>query len=91
MSPPRAAPLLADKPCGEAVCPLEMRELWAKAHLAVMRWDEFMEHPTDPQLRSKCAERMEDLRAAARIAEPVMEVRLKHLSSVPVVAQRQTA
>ena len=80
---------LQAKPCGEVSCPLQMRDLWAKAHLAVMRWDEFMEHPTDPDLRAKVAERMEDLRAAAKLAEPVMEVRLK--APEPAVPMRAVA
>lgn len=67
---------LARKPCGEQQCPLAMRDLWAKAHLACIRFDEFMQHPTDPGLRSKLAERMADLSASAKLAEPVMEVRL---------------
>lgn len=70
-------PRLAQKPCGEVVCPLEMKNLWARAHNAIARWDEFMQHPTDPGLRAKVSEQMEQLRAAAKMAEPVMEARLE--------------
>lgn len=68
--------VLAAKPCGETRCPLQMRDLWAKAHLACAKFDEFMLHPTDPALRAKVADHMTQLRAAAKLAEPVMEVRL---------------
>ena len=67
---------LAKKPCGETVCPQEMKELWAMAHLAVQRWDQLQEHPHDPGLRSQMEDRIRHLRAAALRAEPVMEVRL---------------
>lgn len=71
---------LAAKPCGNPICPQEMKDLWAKAHLATMRWDELMQHPDCPDLRAKVNEQMMQLRAAAKIAEPVMEVRLDHAS-----------
>ena len=67
---------LARKPCGNAQCPNGAKDLWAKAHLAVMHWDELMQHPTCPELRAKVTEHMNLLRAAAKIAEPMMEVRL---------------
>ena len=72
----RPTPGLAEKPCGETICPHEMKNLWAKAHLVVMRWEEFILHPSDPDLRAKVTEQMQQLRAAAKMAEPVMEVRL---------------
>lgn len=77
---------LATKPCGESVCPQEMKNLWAQAHLAVMRWDEFARHPTCPELRGVVATQMEQLRAAAKIAEPVMEVRLAPPERMKAVA-----
>ena len=72
----RTMPRLAVKDCGSVVCPNEVKDLWAKAHLAVMRWDEAMQHPDCPILRAKVTEQMNQLRAAAKVAEPVMEARL---------------
>lgn len=71
------APRLARKPCGEVICPNEMKNLWMRAHLAVMRWEEAMQHPNDPELRAKVTEQMLQLKAAAKLAEPVMEARLE--------------
>ena len=71
------APRLAKKPCGEPICPQEMKDLWARSHLAVMRWEEFLLHPDCPDLRAKVTEQMLQLKAAAKIAEPVMEARLE--------------
>lgn len=77
-----AAPvLLAEKICGQRQCPNSVKELWAKAHLTVMRWDEFMDHPNDPELRAKVGEHIEALRLAAKQAEPMMEVRLDHVAA----------
>lgn len=70
------APRLAPKPCGSTQCPNDMKSLWAAAHLAVVRWEEYLHHPTDPDLRDTVKHHMEVLRAAAKLAEPVMEVRL---------------
>lgn len=83
---PRPTPGLAEKPCGETICPHEMKTLWAKAHLVVMRWDELMLHPDCPDLRAKVNEQMNQLRAAAKMAEPVMEVRLARTSAMRAVA-----
>ena len=77
---------LAEKPCRESICPNEMKNLWAASHLAVMRWEEFMLHPDCPELRAKVSEHMRQLKAAAKIAEPVMEVRLAP-ASMSVAAQ----
>lgn len=70
-------PQLATKDCGSVVCPNDVKNLWAKAHLAVMRWDELQDHPDCPELRKMVDSHMEMLRAACKIAEPVMEARLQ--------------
>lgn len=69
-------PALARKTCGERQCPVAVKSLWAAAHLAIARWDEFQQHPGDPDLRNMVTHHMDLLRAAAKTAEPVMEVRL---------------
>lgn len=72
-----APPRLAAKSCGFTRCPNEAKNLWAKAHIAVMRWEEHLQHPHDPELKAKVTECLRELGAAAKTAEPVMEVRLE--------------
>lgn len=86
MSKMSRLPQLAPKDCGSVVCPNDVKNLWAKAHLAVMRWDELQEHPDCPELRKMVSSHMEMLRAATKIAEPVMEARLQaRLQARPVL------
>lgn len=54
-------------------CPPEMRDLWATAHMLLIRWDEHKEHPACPVYQDNVSKFMERLRAAAKRAEVVMD------------------
>jgi hypothetical protein len=77
---------LAIKACGSAQCPCEVKNLWTRAHLLITRWDEMQHHPNNLEIRRLVSDHMELLRAAAKVAEPVMEVRIEHSLRRPAFA-----